>query len=390
MKKVLIIGIGVIIIIACVFFYVKGDNNLEAIITDYVNALSERNFDKLHELSGVKDLDGDTTFLAKDSFEECLDQVYGNLFISFLSNSNSNEYLRYQLYGDSNEFDKIKEEPFGDFKIQEIEYTNEKKAAVVEVYFLKYNTTERIYVKKQNNKWVIDDLANISIYENYEIKIPKGIKINKFAGVDVDKKYIVSQDQETNTYRFPKIYKMPNDIEYEFWNGIKGKDSLGFYYNSENLIEELDISLNKIEVDSVYKIKQKVVEDLKVLTNGVFDNKNFSSISNNFSKDDDLSSLEKLYNEEKKWFWENKKHKYSINYNSEEDFVDYVYIDQNTNNIVVVFLMDFESLVSNGNYFCRYAFVYNPETGKLIDLKEDSKKIMPTANRTLFNHRYMN
>ena len=385
-KKVSLLVIAVIVVLFVVIFLVnRGNTDINALVTDYINALSEKNNDKLYELSMVKELDGDITFLSKDVFANCLEPIYEDFVELFMSDKD--RYSEYFFGKSSSETEKIIEEPFGDFKIQNIEFSDGKQSASVEVYFLKYDKSKNIYVKKFKNKWAIEELTDIDVYNNYEIKVPKGIKINKFAGVNVDEKYIDSHDNKTSTYKFPKIYETENPVEYEFWGEIKCNDDIGFEDGS--IVNEPYISLNNIDKEYVYKIKTKVVKDLTTLVEGVFDNKDFKSISKDFSKDDNLSSLEGIYNDEKKWYYDNNKHKYLINYDSENDFIDYVYIDEDTKNIVVVFLMDFQSTDGNSSYQCRYAFVYNPETGKLIDLKEDGKKIMPTANRTLFNHGWM-
>ena len=73
MKKI-IIGLVVLVVIAvfCVLIFSvnvgNSDSNskINILVTEYINALSEKNNDKLYELSMVKELDGDTTFLSKD------------------------------------------------------------------------------------------------------------------------------------------------------------------------------------------------------------------------------------------------------------------------------------------------------------------------------------
>lgn len=374
-----IVGIIICILIAAVLFkdVILVNNSPKKVVMEYVTAIANKDYDKLYELSHIEDFCSDKTFLDKETFINYCKEQYDDYTFA-------QDKLKEYMTGVKSD-EKLDNE-VGDFKIEDIVYGDKRQDATVTVYSLKYDKSESIYVQKIDDKWIIDDLANL-IIKDYKLKVPKYLKLKKIAGVEVDDKYITSQNENEVIYTFPELLNMSTEAEYEIFGGIKYKSYVGTYYEDSDIKEEYIYDLKEqLEEEQLQIVQERGMKDIEILLNGIYSNKSFESISNNFSDTDDLGLLEDLYNQEKEWFYSRENDKYFIDYESSYNGIFSMELIKNENNRVSLRLH--VGYKSDGTYIkkknCSYDLVYNLTNGKLVDLQQLEDSLVVRKTRKLF------
>ena len=166
-----IVGIIICILIAAVLFkdVILVNNSPKKVVMEYVTAIANKDYDKLYELSHIEDFCSDKTFLDKETFINYCKEQYDDYTFA-------QDKLKEYMTGVKSD-EKLDNE-VGDFKIEDIVYGDKRQDATVTVYSLKYDKSESIYVQKIDDKWIIDDLANL-IIKDYKLKVPKYLSPTK-------------------------------------------------------------------------------------------------------------------------------------------------------------------------------------------------------------------
>lgn len=259
-------------------------------------------------------------YIAKEYIESLIDKDYKKIYNSVSISGDTtfiNEYYYIELLKENVE----KNGSIVDYEIEDVIYSDDRNTSIVSVKVI-YETSsgtnevsmEINFSKGEEKQYYIFDTWNmvnqdqigISIIENYKIYVPSG-SIVTFNDIKLENKYLENTDDEkTDIYKLPQVFEkevdlkivLPGDIE------VSKKITPSKYYNEYRLaIDENDIDKEELE-----EFKDEIKDALEEIMDGVQAKKSFDDIKDDFSKENDLSDLEELYDK-----YINRLNRYNLN-----------------------------------------------------------------------------
>lgn len=268
-KKVLLIGIiFTFVLLVLGYHYFNEKFGPIGVIREYMDAIQSRDVDALY---GYLDIDGDSTFVNKETFNDVVNSSQSNWKIM-------------------------------NYTIGDIIYGEGKLSARVKVNYILEGTqkeqTETFYLIKNGKKKmaIFDDwelhLDNDSILvKDYQIKVPKDSKVT-IGNDSLDGKYLDKKGstQEWDIYKIPQIFKFPITIH-----------AIAFGLEvTEQVIPSTHSYTVRFNSDTVSKgvedLEKQVEKDVANLYQYLIEHKKWEDVKGNYSfKGADLSDLQEVY-----------------------------------------------------------------------------------------------
>lgn len=259
-------------------------------------------------------------YIAKEYIESLIDKDYKKIYNS-VSISGDTTFINEDYYIELLKENVEKNGLIVDYEIENIIYSDDRNTSIVSVKVI-YETSsgtnevsmEINFSKAEEKQYYIFDTWNmvnqvqigISIIENYKIYVPSGAIVT-FNDIKLENKYLENtNDEKTDIYKLPQVFEKKVDLKIVLPGGmeISKKITPSKYYNEYRLV----IGENDVDKDQLEEFKDGIKDALEEIMNGVQDKKNFDDIKEDFSKENDLSDLEELYDK-----YINRLNKYNLN-----------------------------------------------------------------------------
>ena len=256
--------IALLVMISGVLYsYFNYLTKIETVAKQYFEAVINHDSDSLYHYVDS------TPFTSKEIFEK------------FLSNENKHKIINY--------------------KVTDILIDNMKGRVNIN-YLLDGETSDydvSIYLVKNKNKkyWFFDNWTVVSdifeIVKNYEIKVPKDATL-ELENIVVDRSYInkYKSNEYIDTYVIPEMFNYKYHATIRLANGFIIEDDIFAQPLASYLLDDISLTDTMNE-----KLKSTIKNDLKTVYNSVMNNESSDVFIDHFKTDDNLSSLQKSYDD---------------------------------------------------------------------------------------------
>lgn len=273
-KNKIIIGVSIIIILLLILGYnfLNKKFGPEGVAEDYFKAVVNVDANALYNYLNIE---GDKTFVNKESFKELLSEI------------------------DS-------EQNITNYTVSEVEYEEGSLSARVIIKYTAKDSrnemTEYVYLTKAKekkflifDKWEVKEDFDSIIVKDYKIKVPTGSKvtINKTELKDeyLDKS---SSSNDWDVYLIPQIFRTKTKINTNLPIGYVIEDEVtpsGYAYTAK-------LELSKLSSDDVKKLENKVKSDMTTLYKNMIDKKDWNAVKETYNiKGVDMEELEDAYSD---------------------------------------------------------------------------------------------
>lgn len=273
-KNKIIIGVSAVVILTLILGYnfLNKKFGPEGIAEDYFKAIVDVDANALYNYLNIE---GDKTFVTKETFKELLSEIES-------------------------------EQNITNYTISEVEYEEGNLSARVIIKYTSKDSqsemTEYVYLTKAKekkflifDKWEVKEDFDSIIIKDYKIKVPTGSKvtINK---TELKDKYLdkTSSSDNWDVYLIPQIFKAETKINTTLPIGYSIEEQVtpsSYTYTAK-------LELSKLSSDDVKKLENKVKSDMTALYQNMIDKKDWNVVKETYNiKGVDMEELEDTYSD---------------------------------------------------------------------------------------------
>jgi hypothetical protein len=269
-KKIIIAVVAVIALIMFGTYKLGSDyTSPKNVANRYIKAIINKDADELYNFLNIE---GDTTFTSKKILRTLIE----------------NDVL----------------EEIENYTITDVTYSDGKLNAIVSFKYTKKGssteTTGQINLTKKKIKkllifdnWEISNSKEISIVDEYTVKVPKNSSLT-YAGVKVSDKYLdASSNDSYDVYVIPQVFGLKTNVEATLINGITIENSVT--PSTYSKVSTLILTKDNLNEDIQKSINEYAKKTLTTLYESAINEQSFEDIKENFDSDADLETLQSDY-----------------------------------------------------------------------------------------------